>query len=399
MECRFEKAVEILNDSQINNFLGSFASYGAAAAKIKKDYNVENNINFNIFSSFSDFYYRENFHSDIIKLILDPNTEKIGNRKNIELFVDLLKKIKPVIKININNDITVEREKGRIDVLVYDNDMNGIIIENKINNAVDREDQLGCYYLKAQKRKIKVESVVYLTPTPEKKLNINYSIENPYLRNKIKKILIEVPVVNTTDKPSFAVDFIDECQKNAKTNIARVFFSEYSELIKFSGRCCMSRELEKQAIKDIYLSKSKDKVCVFDFIGDMYSRKDVLLWEIFKDYLVVECNFKIHDAEPATTVYKNIIDDKNIGFCTDFSLGFVYRSRGDKNFSSETKQKFRSILDGFQLLKHYSYGEQADDKTEGWVYITIDSHKITELDDIKKLMVDFEKIVRDYYST
>jgi hypothetical protein len=171
MNYDFEKINNILSipKGKIRRLFYEFSTYIQSSKKLKKDYNIVNNTNFNIFSSISDIYYRENFHSDIIKLILDPLTEKIGNPENIKLFIKTLKKINPKLKISIGKNITVEREKGRIDVLLYDENNNAIIIENKINFAGDRYDQIGRYYLTAKNRGLIVNAIVYLTLTPEKK--------------------------------------------------------------------------------------------------------------------------------------------------------------------------------------------------------------------------------------
>ena len=42
---------------------------------------------FNIFSAISDTYKKENYCSDILKLILDPNTDEIGNPKYLYEFL------------------------------------------------------------------------------------------------------------------------------------------------------------------------------------------------------------------------------------------------------------------------------------------------------------------------
>jgi len=36
------------------------------------------------------------------------------------LFIELLRKIKPKLSLEVGNNISTEREKGRIDILIYD---------------------------------------------------------------------------------------------------------------------------------------------------------------------------------------------------------------------------------------------------------------------------------------
>ena len=122
---------------EINNILGSTLDsllvflklnekYCSKIIDLNKNYNVEDNINFNIFTSLSDYYYRENLHSDILKLIFDPYTEKIGNKKYIAIFKNYLEnRLNKKIELDINS-VKIERETNKIDLLIYD----------KLNNCI-----------------------------------------------------------------------------------------------------------------------------------------------------------------------------------------------------------------------------------------------------------------------
>jgi hypothetical protein len=89
-----------------------------------KEYDLELESSFNIFTSISDKYKWENLHSDIIRQILDPSAKGIGNPENIRLFIELLKNKKPDLKLEPSRKIKVEREKTRekrrIDILISD---------------------------------------------------------------------------------------------------------------------------------------------------------------------------------------------------------------------------------------------------------------------------------------
>jgi len=71
--------------------------------------------------------------------------------------------------INLTENIHIERETNKIDLFLYDDKMNGIIIENKINWADDQRDQLGRYYTKMKGKGYNINTIIYLTLTPEKK--------------------------------------------------------------------------------------------------------------------------------------------------------------------------------------------------------------------------------------
>lgn len=96
-------------------------------------------IPFNVFMVVSDLYYRENFHSDIIRLFLDTNGKHGEGAIFLDLLIDILNKDyhKHISKFNYRNS-EARREYGRIDILVRSVDSKHcIIIENKINNACD----------------------------------------------------------------------------------------------------------------------------------------------------------------------------------------------------------------------------------------------------------------------
>lgn len=136
-------------------------------------------VGFNIFPAISDTFYRENFHSDILKAFLSTH---IGDKyefgyhfegdRFLQVFIDMLNATRAEngqspIDGSLYQKAVVERERHRIDILIRGNG-HCIIIENKINDAVDMDRQLPRYYEKMQEDGYTVDAVVYLTTTPEK---------------------------------------------------------------------------------------------------------------------------------------------------------------------------------------------------------------------------------------
>ena len=128
------------------------------------------NIGFNAFTLMSDIYYRENFHSDVLRAILDVNESHGAGNKYLRLLISLLNANfvlkKSLVRIPeekyLSNVITM-REAGRIDITIYGEDDHVIIIENKINNAGDTHNQIP-KYVKLQLDKGKtIDAIVYLT--------------------------------------------------------------------------------------------------------------------------------------------------------------------------------------------------------------------------------------------
>lgn len=128
---------------------------------------------FNVFKLASDLYYRENFHSDIIKAFLDPNEKHKAGNLYLFTFIDFLNEYfsnKIFIFKQDYTDVKVIRELGRIDILIKsDISKHCIIIENKIYNANDTERQLPKYYDWMLHQGFTVDAIVYI-PLNENKI-------------------------------------------------------------------------------------------------------------------------------------------------------------------------------------------------------------------------------------
>jgi hypothetical protein len=373
-----------LNSSK-NEIYKLFNGFDYYLAEIKskiKDYGIGEENNFNIFSSISDTYYKENLHSDIFKLILDPSTEKIGNPKNINLFVSLLNKIKPNLKINIGKNIVIEREKGRIDILIYDSKLNSIIIENKINFARDQDDQLGRYYNYVLKRGFKVKAIVYLTLSPEKQLDKNYSIKDFKLREAIKDLIIPLSVLNKKNEKNIIEDFIDQCIKYSENNIiARVYYSEYKELLKSLGGNAMTNDLNSAALLEIYTNK--EKLNQFNLFGSLWDKRVQIFNEIIRE-LLKENDFIEHPDDLKNTLYFKIDDNISLGYhIKDWSFGFTYTPKGKKQ-SKNLQDELKILLENKELKDIFC--KEPTDSNEGWVWKTVDINKIG---DCKSLISNF----------
>lgn len=138
----------------INDLVARLGTVCKAYEKSRKEIS---DIGFNVFKLSSDLYYRENFHSDIIKAFLDP----YGKHKQTNLYLNLF-----VEMLGLNTTdfefSTVLREQNNIDILIVNkNSCKAIIIENKINNAGDRFRQLP-RYLDIVRKKYEVAAIVYI---------------------------------------------------------------------------------------------------------------------------------------------------------------------------------------------------------------------------------------------
>ena len=115
-------------------------------------------LNFNIFDIITDKWKRENFHSEILKFLLE-NYEVFFNN-----FLELIN-IKDK-KEYLNAEIT--NEEAKIDILIK-SENKAIIVENKINWAPDQNEQLAKYYKKVKDEyKKEVEKIIYIVPSKDK---------------------------------------------------------------------------------------------------------------------------------------------------------------------------------------------------------------------------------------
>ena len=368
----------------IVDFFRKFDDVRKESTELRKKYNLDGS-GFNIFTSIAEKYRHEELHSDIISRILDPESDKIGNPKNIRLFVDLLKKIKPNVSVSFSGKVVVKREEENIDILIYDESDGGdaIIIENKINWARDQYNQIGKYYEKVKKEMGKnVKAIVYLTLTPEKQIDKKKSIVTH--AKEINKLLIPVSVFRKDSDTSFADGFIKECIKhigNSEQNeLARIYYAQYYEFLFILGGSDMENDLYRRTMKEIFENRQLD---TFRYIGKLWDERHKAITGLIMEQLQLK-GFERYPGEEDGCVYKKINDDVSLAYNLENSFGFRC-TPGSKPTSFKKHNK--NLIDCLKSaeLKGIFSDEEAHNDT--WVWKVIDVDKITDLDVIIK---DFE---------
>lgn len=223
---------------EIKNHISTIETFLEKSRKLHKNYTERNKnrteIGFNVFTISSDFYYRENFHSDIIKSFLNPNEKHKEGSKYLHSFIDLLNKKKSQIEIkkeDFENTI-VEREKHNIDILITDEySKKAIIIENKINNAVDQQRQLP-RYVDIVKKDFEIVAIVYLTLNSSKRPD-----KNDWKKNELKEInpiLKLIPAYEIDpSKPNLFNNWIIPSIINSENIDSTYLLRQYGNLIKY----------------------------------------------------------------------------------------------------------------------------------------------------------------------
>lgn len=364
---------------KLNDFLNKkCCTYLNKKKEIYKKHDIDGSLKFNFFESISDLYYREKFHSDILEVILNPNTKEIGRNYFMQEFVNFLG-LKPeqfdcsafeVIKENPtgkikwvdNNGKKCEKE-GYIDLLIK-NKNHAIIVENKINYAPDMDNQL-VRYMKYVKEVLKIETytVVYMTLKEEdsKRPPID-SYDKDFIEytNQLKNdgILKEVYAVADEGSKSLENNFLQNCQERLKKeseisknkdikqacNTASVYIEQYRLLLKHLGGEAYMSQTDKDTIRDIFSSKEKLETAM-DFMSFWNNREDECirnsdkeliesikadkekleaacafeeLWnnrtKIFADCIIEALQDKGFIVRDETTVFKKLDDDISLGF-------------------------------------------------------------------------------------
>lgn len=196
--------------------------------KQKSSYRPES---FNVFKLASDRYYRENFHSDIIKAFLNPEEGHGEGCLFLYAFIDFIKKSFPKISISRTNykNVKVEREAERIDILIKSEESKHcIIIENKINNAYDTDRQLPRYYDSMVSQGYIVDAIVYIPLDVNKKPD-----QSTWIDDDAKHVSPLLCIVPACDSNHNLVDnWIYPCSLLSKNVDCLLILRQYGELIK-----------------------------------------------------------------------------------------------------------------------------------------------------------------------
>ncbi len=394
------KNLEIKYINALKDFLIKNKNYYEELANIKKEYLLEPQKKFNIFTAFSDFYYRENFQSDILKYILDPYTDEIGNREYLLTFFDYIKNMQKehdndIPFPNLRN-ISVVREEGHIDILIHD-DKNAIIIENKLNYAADRPNQLARYleYVK-NKKNLEIKYIIYLSPDEYKYPDLESFDENyEKYKSEIKKKLVVIPGINRKGKYSL-IEFLNKCLEKTKSNTGKVFIEHFISLIKRNLGGIKTMEIEKKILKEIF--SKRENIEILNDLVEIWSKRKELLGQIIFEAITEQLDFTVSD-EP-TEAYKEIEknQDLKLGIGGDkygFWYGISYNTTEKKKIPI-LKEAFKKVLSDNFFSKN-SEDVASDDEWGAWRYCNFNMPKTIDeqINEIKQILSYLEKKVKE----
>ena len=360
-----------LAKKEIDRLLKNSREESKKITKMRKKYGINQQPGFNIFEVISDQYQKENLHSNILKTILDPQTKEIGNIVFLNKFVDLLNKKADlnILHFSENDDIQIEREKRNIDLLIHynkNNEKRAIIIENKINDAEDQPDQLPRHAKYVIDERMKIEAVVYLTKTRDKKPpnKTAYSEEyRGFYQEEVlkgnKEIHISVIDQNKIDLSHF---FLDACIKETQEKTTEVFLEQYNNLLKHLGGREMTKELDRELLLKLC---EKDNIEGFQNIGNIWEKRNAIV----EAMLFPELEKRLNDYKLKGVILIKKIDEKHeIRFGRDdggyhFS---IMKLSGD--LSGIEKERYQSIFK-CPFFNNTRFKEIDYNQREFWRYV------------------------------
>lgn len=247
-------------------------------------------LDFNIFDIITDKWKRENFHSEILKFLLE-NYEVFFNN-----FLELIN-IKDK-KEYLNAEIT--NEEVRIDILIK-SEKKAIIVENKINWAPDQNEQLAKYYKKVKDEyKKEVEKIIYIVPSKDKEPDEQTFGKDEKIKKEIKDKDKDrfTPITGFDGSENDLVSYLEKSRDKLKENLENTknnldsedfnklfFINHYIEILKRTGAGDMST-IKSKFTKEI-IEKYKTDKDIFkkiNYIAEMCSNNN--LAKILNDYFI-----------------------------------------------------------------------------------------------------------------
>lgn len=399
---RFQKRMSNnIEFKKINKFI---ASHHSQIEKYRNDKENRNKTERNIFSSISDAYKNENYNSDIIRFILDPNKDGMGCEKYLEEFFDFI----GIDEKNIRNffanknKIEVTREEKRIDVLIKNTDTKeAVIIESKINDACDQPMQLVRYYKNLTDSKYKVLKIVYLTvyqKSPDFKYNGGYGIsEEEYedLLKEIKPLLFKTFI--SQEKPTKEYHKFQDCLSRFKDSD---IITQYEKLIcSLGGGLYMN---EEEFVQEAF--NNMEELEDIKSLVDIYNNFGNALYKIFYEREFV----KGSKWEKKENIFYKSLDDtelelyfcavysKRYGFWTEVGFNAKETKDGKKCFE-HSLEKMKSIIQNLAVENEININDGIHGKYEQYPWCCLQyAYNATEtldayFDKVKKIIARIQE--------
>lgn len=298
---------------------------------------------FNLIELISDYYYRENFYSDIFAALLNPKSSHLENDLFLVLFLDLLNRIKAGEKIDKTNYINsiVVREEKRIDILIKGG-RHAVIIENKINDAVDQPGQLVRYYNSMVQDGYEVDAIVYLTKDGNKTPSMEgwTDVDNSIIRSKLVNIAA-YDILNLND---LVKGWLFPCQLYAKNMDAICVLRSLIDIITKNGEIMYEFKNFESLYRDLLVETTfEDVLKLTEFVSTQLAYQ--VSYEIIKHFEEDPLPFgSIHRAEN-TAVFTNwYFENVHVIMQCSFYFNKQKTERFDVRIFAQNKNQNQSLL-------------------------------------------------------
>ncbi len=244
--------IKAFNDNAIREVEEFVCDGNLSALTRKYEANLKKrdvDIGFNLFAIISDIYHREDFHSDILKALIDPKGKHQEQKKYLHLFLEFIRSHGAAINLADYKNVQVKREEGRVDLLIKDEDSKkAIIIENKINNAGDTQRQLPRYLEYVRENGYTCNAIIYLRLNGHAGPDTTDWTDDD--REQVKAILKVICAYDETNN-DLLNGWIFKCEKVSTNPDAQHILRQYGALIKKLGGNIMNKPIMEKFYKII----------------------------------------------------------------------------------------------------------------------------------------------------
>jgi len=339
-------------------------------------------LGFNLFALISNTYYRENFHSDILNAFLQSGSHGSGN-SYLHLFIEYLNSLGARLKLSDYTDTVSLREKGKIDILIYDKiSGKAIIIENKINNAPDMPRQIPRYVQYVKERNLTCDCIAYLSLNKDKlPSTLNWeSSEIDFIKSKIVYSL----AYNNSDKDLYN-GWIAKAEKITNNIDAFLVLRQYGALIKKLGGNIMNKVIVEKFYQEMLNPESyKTALSVKSMLSDLILFRAEKINDFFKSNLQPFQSIIVWQSY-VVALHEYFIDGHNwsvdIGVYEDeYRLEFWDRNGKDAQEATQLLQRMNVLDDSYyenngRMKKRFKFPEQENEMLE---YVVMFKNKLAE---------------------
>lgn len=382
-------------DKELDDTLQKYMTVAYEQKKLKNDYSYNNNFIF--FLTVSDQYRKENLHSDLLKIILDPKTTQIGNPKHLQNFLKVLGLRRNIFgnELSIKKNVQVEREKHRVDLLIkYNNQKSkkAIIVENKINDANDQDNQLAKYYEILDKEGYEVLKIPYITKFGGKIPDYNSWDEKykpcikPIFEDE-NHLFLDLPVVGQN---KCIKTFLTECINDYKTkeqltkneNLALLFLEQYKLLLEKIVGDTELTDKDKNNIQQLFEDNKRAEI---QALLESWELRGECAYDYIKNKCSVKNNIKtqtVHGSE-CFVIEKNTNYFEGVFLYPkgdSIQIGFYRKANWNQKITSKVIKYFNDVIKNY-LKTEMDVKENCFD-LKNWFGVNVGIDQFDSFDDI-----------------